>query len=534
VRRNVAAIGIAALTAACALCACTRSDGPRQGYDPLHGPVLTVARVKDAVTLDPAQASDGMSLNVTREVMRGLVQFKPGTFDVEPAIASSWSVSPGGRRWTFVLKKDLRFSDGTPVDAAAVKFNFDRWRLISDPYHGNFSYPYYTAEFGGFPGLIVGVDAPDAGTVVFTLARPFAPFLHDLAMPPFGIGSPTAIRDDLSGFSKRPVGWGPYIVSQWVKGDRIVLRANDAYPVKPTYRTVVVRDVPDPAQSVRVMQNGSVDMLTDLDPAAAALLSRTPGVTVYYQPANNSAYLAMNMDRAPFDRLAVRKAIAYALDVRGIVRSIYPAGADVADNWTPPGMAGDNPNVKAYPLDDARARALLASAGLGRGFSTALFYSPIPRPYMPQPQRVAEAIAAELQRVGIRVKLDAFDWSVFLDKIHNGEHPMVLAGWSGDNGDPDNFMYSLLDKDSTKRPNVLNYSFWRDEAYHRLMLAGQATSDPAERAAIYRRANAMVHDMVPSIPIVHVTVPIAMRTSIAGFIPSPDTGVAFEYLRPAG
>jgi peptide/nickel transport system substrate-binding protein len=493
-----------------------------------------VARVKDAVTLDPAQSSDGMSLNVTREIVKGLVQFKQGTFDIEPAIAQSWSVGPGGRSWTFVIKRGLKFSDGTPVDAQAVKFNFDRWRLISNPYHGNFIYPYYIAEFGGFPGLIEDVQVSDRYTVVFTLARPFAPFLHDLALPSFGIGSPTAIRGDLAGFALHPIGWGPYTLAEWVKGDRIVLRANPSYPVKSTYETVVIRDLADPGATVAAMIDGRVDVLTDPGPSGAASLADTPGVTVYYQPANNSAYLAMNIDRKPFDKLAVRKAIAYALDVHAIVKQFFPRGADVADNWTPPGMAGENPHVKAYTQDDSRARALLASAGYRNGFKTELFYPAIPRPYMPDPQGVAREVATQLHQVGIDAKLESFDWSVFLDKIHNGEHPMVVTGWSGDNGDPDNFLYTLLDKDSARRPNALNYSFWRDEAYHQLMVQGQTTSDPTQRALIYERANAMVHAMVPSIPIVHSAVPVAMRTSIAGYIPSPDTSIAFEYLHPAG
>ncbi|HKE36004.1 MAG TPA: ABC transporter substrate-binding protein, partial [Candidatus Baltobacteraceae bacterium] len=163
-----------------------------------------------------------------------------------------------------------------------------------------------------------------------------------------------------------------------------------------------------------------------------------------------------------------------------------------------------------------------------------IFYTTAPRPYMPDPQGVAKAVAAELRRIGIDAKLEPYEWSVFLEKVHNGEHPMVVAGWIGDNGDPDNFLYTLLDRDSARRPNALNYSFWRDERYHELMVQGQVTSDPGKRAAIYARANAMVHDMVPSIPIVHSAVPIAMRTSIAGYIPSPDTSIAFEYLYPSG
>jgi peptide/nickel transport system substrate-binding protein len=513
--------------------ACSGKPVPQRG-SASEAPVLTVARVKDAVTLDPAQATDGMSLNVTEEIMRGLVAFRPGTFEVEPAIAQSWSVSPDGRTWTFTLKRGLRFSDGTPVDASAVKFNFDRWRLLTDPYHGNFPFTYYATMFGGFPGLIQGVEAASGSVVVFHLARPFAPFLHDLAMPSFAIGSPTAIRDDLEGFEGHPVGWGPYMLERWIKGERIVLRANPRYPVRPYYSTVEILDVPDQAAGLAEMERGAVDVLTDPTPRDAAVLAKTPGVAVYQQPANNCAYLAMNMDRKPFGLLQVRKAVAYAIDVRSIVKMYYPMGAEIANNWTPPGMAGENPAVKAYPYDPARARALLAAAGYRRGFSTQLVYAAIPRPYMPQPGLVAAAIARELARVGIRVKLVPLEWTKFLDTVHNGEHAMALAGWSGDNGDPDNFLYTLLDKDSARRPNALNFSFWRSERYHRLMLEGQETSDPAQRAKIYEEANAMVHDLVPAIPIVHVAAPLAVRASIGGVVPNPTTFIAFEHLYPAG
>jgi peptide/nickel transport system substrate-binding protein len=181
---------ILGLVIALGLTACSGGTGT-------NGSLLIVARVKDAITMDPAEATDGMSLNITQEIVKGLVDFKYGTFNVEPAIAQSWKTSADGKTWTFVLKKGLKFSDGTAVDADAVKFNFDRWRLVSNPYHGNFSYGYYASMFGGFPGLIADVKVLDPSTVAFTLTRPFTPFLHDLAMPSFGISSPTAVRGDL-------------------------------------------------------------------------------------------------------------------------------------------------------------------------------------------------------------------------------------------------------------------------------------------------------------------------------------------------
>jgi peptide/nickel transport system substrate-binding protein len=519
------------LLVAAALPACGGASPTAGGGNP-----LIVARVKDAVILDPAQAVDGMSLNLTQEIVKGLVEFKSGTFDIEPAIAAKWTMSPDGRTWSFTLRKGLKFSDGTPIDAVAVKFNFDRWRLTSNPYHGNLSFGYYADMFGGFPGLITDVRAPKPDTLVLITARPFSPFLHDLAMPPFGISSPTAVRNNAQDYGqpdRPPVGWGPYTLAEWVKDDHITLKANPDYPVKGGYDTVIVRDIPDQATSVLEMEKGTVDILTDPRPDDAAQLAKQSGLVVAYQPANNNSYVAFNTDREPFGKTAVRQAIAYAINVPELVTAFYPKGAMVADNWTPPGMLGSNPSVKAYPYDVSKAKQLLVQAGLPNGFSTDLFYPTIPRPYMPEPQRVAEAIQAELKKIGISVTLQPFEWAIFLDKVRHGEHPMCLIGWSGDNGDPDNFMYPLLDKDSADaKPNGQNYSFWRDENFHRLMIAGQTTIDAGKRAAIYARANAMIHDLVPALPIVHVTVPIVLKNGIAGFVPSPDTHIAFELLKP--
>ncbi|MDP9018855.1 MAG: ABC transporter substrate-binding protein [Candidatus Eremiobacteraeota bacterium] len=508
---------------------CAGSSGGSNGSS---AQTLVVARVKDAVTLDPAQATDGLSLNLTQEVVWGVVRFKPGTFDIAPAIAQRWSVSPDGKQWTFTLAKGLKFSDGTAVDALAVKFNLDRWRLLSDPNHRNDVYAYYADMFGGFPGVITNVQAKNSNTVVFTLARPQATFLHNLAMPSFGIGSPKAIQNDHEGYTRNPVGYGPYTVADWVKFDHITLQANPYFAgPKPAYSTIIVRDIPDQATSVLSLQKGDVDILTDPRPDDAKQLATQQGVAIYQQPSNNNSYVAMNIEKAPFDKLQARQAIAYAMNIEQIVHAFYDKGAVVAENWTPPGMLGENLAVKHYPYDPNKAKQLLAAAGVAN-ISTQLYYPTAPRPYMPEPQRIAEAIQANLKSVGVNVTLAPFEWAVFLSKIRNGEHPMCLIGWSGDNGDPDNFMYPLLDQDSAHKPNAQNYAFWRDPKFHSLMLQGQATTDVAKRAAVYREANAMIHDQVPAIAIVHTAVPIAMKTTIGGFVPRPDTAINFELLKP--
>jgi peptide/nickel transport system substrate-binding protein len=519
--------------AAFALCACGGGTSDVGSGASTNAPPLVLARVKDAVVLDPSHATDGLSLNTTNEVMQGIVTFKPGSFDVVGDAAKSWTRSADGKTWTFELYPNLAFSDGTPLDAKAVKFNLDRWRLATDPAHGNFSYAYYADDFGGFPGAIVDVQAPAPTRVVVKLAKPLGPFLRDIAEQSFGLGSPQAITADPKAFELKPVGSGPYTVAEWERDDHITLVANPKYHgPKPGYQTVIIRDIPDQATSVLSIQKGDIDMLTDPRPDDAKSLAHQIGLTVVEQPSNNVSYVAMDVEKKPFGDVRVRRAVAYALDAATMAKSLYSSGAVVADNWTPPGMLGANPAIKAYAHDVAKAKSLLAAAGFPHGFATTLSYSTAPRPYLPEPQRVAETLQAELAQAGIQVTLQPDEWGVFLDKIKHGRHDMCLIGWTGDNGDPDNFFYPLLDQDSARKDgNAQNYSFWRDPAFHKLMLAGQATIDDARRRTIYMQANAMVHDQVPAVSLVHTTVPLVMKSSIEGFVPSPNTSYHFNLIK---
>jgi peptide/nickel transport system substrate-binding protein len=518
-----------ALALALTLSACGGGGDANGGSAP-----LVMARVKDAVVLDPSHATDGLSLNTTNEVMQNLVTFKPGSFDVVGDAAARWSASADGKTWTFELKPGLVFSDGTPLDAKAVKFNLDRWRLTMNPAHGNFTYSYYADDFGGFPGVIADVQAPSAARVVIKLSKPLGPFLRDIAEQAFGLGSPQAILADPKAFELKPVGSGPYQVAEWVRDDHITLVANPTWKGrKPAYQTVIIRDIPDQATSVLSIQKGDIDMLTDPRPDDAKALAKQVGISVVEQPANNVSYLAMDVEKKPFGDLRVRQAIAYAIDIATMATSLYSSGAVVADNWTPPGMLGENPAVKTYPHDAVKARALLAAAGFPHGFATTLSYSTAPRPYLPEPQRVAETIQANLAQAGIQVTLQPYEWGVFLDRIKHGQHEMCLIGWTGDNGDPDNFFYPLLDQDSAHKDGTAqNYSFWRDPAFHQLMLQGQGAVDDAKRKEIYRRANAMVHDQTPAISLVHTSVPIVLKSSLKGFVPSPNTSYHFNLIQP--
>lgn len=516
--------------AALALTTALVTLGCAGGQNASNGQVLVFGRNKDAVRLDPAVVTDGMSLNVARVTMEGLTRFKVGSFDIEPSLATAWSTGSGGTIWTFSLRHGVKFQDGSPFNAAAVKFNLDRWRLKSNPYHKWGDFSYYESQFGGFPGVITDVKVLAPDKVQLVLTKPMAPLLANLAMPTFSMSSPTAIQQEGANYFTQPVGTGPYKVAEWIKDDHITLQANpDYWGPKAKVPTVILRDIPDAATGLLSLQHGDIDGWEYVQPNDLPRIQRDSRLALYHQPANNILYLAMNNMRAPFSDVRVRRAISEAIDAKALVRNFYDPSAIVADEFLPPAVWPHGVKV-SYPHDPADARRLLAQAGYPHGFSTTLWYATLARPYLPQPQRVAEAIQADLRAVGINARLEAFEWGQYLQRVQNAEANLALFGWTGDNGDPDNFLYTILDKVSAIPPGAQNVCFWKDERFHVLATAAQTEIDKAKRAALYRQALELIRDQAPCVPLVHTSPPIAFSKNVKGYVPEPDSSELFQYM----
>ncbi|HEY5094568.1 MAG TPA: ABC transporter substrate-binding protein [Candidatus Eremiobacteraceae bacterium] len=512
----------AAAAAAAAILAAGCASGPAQDRP------LVFGRNKDAVSLDPAIATDGLSFNIARVTLQGLTHYHLGGFTPEPQLATSWTSSADGRTYTFTLRRGVIFQDGTPFDAAAVKYNFDRW-MKDDPH-----FSYFHSQFGSYPSVIKSVAVVSPYEIRVQLRSPVATFIADLAMPAFSISSPTALRTLGENYYTQPSGTGPYEVAEWVKDDHITLKSWSGYWGKrPKIGTVVVRDIPDPATAVLELEKGDIDGLEFPRPDDLPALQANAKFRVYRQPPNNIMYLSMNDQLKPLNDVLVRRAINEAIDTHAIVKNFYDSAAIVATEFVPPEVWPHGVNT-AYPYDPAGARKLLAQAGYPHGFSMPLWYMTLPRPYVPEPQRVAEAIQSELRSVGITTTLTGMEWGMYLVKVGSGEHHLALMGWTGDDGDPDNFLYPLLDKDSAVAPDANNTAFWMDEPFHRLMLAGRSTLDRAAREKIYREALARIRDQAPVVAIVHTSPPIVFDADVLGYIPSPDSGLHFETMSFAG
>ncbi|MCA9141446.1 MAG: ABC transporter substrate-binding protein [Planctomycetales bacterium] len=462
---------------------------------------LIYGRGEDSKTLDPINAETGETVKVLLNLYDTLVAFADETMDIEPSLATSWETSEDGLTWTFHLREGVRFHDDTPVDAEAVIFSLNRLRQDEHPHVSDPARP-YKPNFK----VIDKLTATDSRTVVFTLREPNAVFLNNLAMFPAGIVSPTAVKKHGKGFSTNPVGTGPFRFERWIRGQQIVLAANeDHWRGRPHLDRVVFVPVAESATRIQQLVRGEIHMADNLPPAALDELAKTPGLTVPEEISMNVAYLALQTDIPPLDDVRVRNAIAMALDKQALIRVGYAGHAEAAINLLPKAMWGHNDEIKDRPFDVEVSRKLLQEAAADKKFqlplALGLAVMSEPRPYMEQPLQVAAFVKDSLAAIGINLTIEPKPSDMHFARMMRGDYQIGLTGWTTDNGDPDNFLYSLLDPDNISESGN-NMSHYRNEKVHDLLLAGQRELDPDKRLPLYLRAQELIFADAPVIPLV--------------------------------
>jgi peptide/nickel transport system substrate-binding protein len=501
------------------------TDGAAAGGQPQQGGTFVYGRGSDSVALDPINVTDGESLKVTRQIFDGLLDYKPGTTEVVPSLATEVpEPTNGGRTYTFTLREGVKFHDGTDFNAEAVVFNFDRWRDSKNPYHkgggGNSeNFAYYSGQFGGTDAdsIIQKVEATGPYEVTFTLRRPQAPFLSNIAMSPFGIASPAAVRKSVETFWQNPVGTGPFKFVRWNQGSTVELErfadwwgadlAGEEGGGGPYLERVTFQSIPDNTGRTAALVGGQLSAADGLTPDDVPTIAQTPDLKVLERPAMNIGYLAMNTQKKPFDSPKVRQAVVHAINMPAIVQAFFGDTAEVASNPMPPSIPFFNKSIQPYEYDPERAKQLLAEANMPDGFTTDLWYMPVPRPYMPNGKGIAEAMQADLQKVGIKVNLVTREWGTYLQETGKGRHSMALLGWTGDNGDPDNFLNVLLSSQTATPENAQNIAYYKNLRVDKLLQTGQSTTDEAERQRVYYQAQEIIHEDVPWVPIAYARPP---------------------------
>jgi peptide/nickel transport system substrate-binding protein len=483
---------------------------------------LIFGRGGDSVALDPAIVTDGESIKVTKNIFDTLLDYEDGGTQVIPALAELPEVSADGLVYTFKLKQGVKFHDGTDFNADAVVYNFNRWANANDEQKGQFEY--YSAMFGGFKGdeghVIKEVKAVDPYTVEFTLNRPQGPFLQNIAMPPFGIASPAAIEKYGDKFLENPVGTGAFVFKEWKHNDTITLEKNPNYWMKgfPLVDKLIYRSIPENSARFTALQNGEVDIMDGLNPQDVSAVESNDQLQLILRPSMNVGYLGFNVEKEPLNKKEVRVALSHAVNKEGLIKAFYNGQAIPAKNPLPPSIWGYNDDIEDYPYDLDKAKQLLADAGYPNGFEIELWAMPVPRPYMPDGQKIAEALRADFEKIGVKAKIVTMDWAQYLDETKKGKQGMFLLGWTGDNGDPDNFIYVLLDQDNAGGSNRARY---KNQELHDLLIKAQSSTSVEERTKLYEQAQVIIHEDAPWVPLVHSTPALAASAKVKGFVASP-------------
>jgi dipeptide transport system substrate-binding protein len=492
---------------------------------------------------NPQIATDGTSFNAgSRQVYNRLVEFEYGTTRLGPSLAEKWEISKDQLTYTFKLRKGVKFHATTgfkptrDLTAEDVLFSFNRQRLADHPFHkvGGGTYDYFDSmELGKIIKDIVKVDDH---TVKFILTRPEAPFLADLAMDFASIlsaeyadamakaGTPDKVDTE-------PVGTGPFILTRYAKDNEIRYRAHpDYWKGRAKVDQLVFSITPDASVRFQKLKVGECQLAIEPAPADLRAMAADPNLKVLEQAGLNVAYLAFNTRKAPFDNVLVRKAINHALNRASYIDAIYLGNAQVAKNPLPPTIWSYNEAVKDYDYSPAKAKELLAKAGFPDGFETTLFTMPVSRPYNPNGKKMGELMQADLAKVGIRVKLVTYDWPTYLEKSKPEipEYGMVQFGWSGDNGDPDNFLNVLLSCAADKGGS--NTAKWCYKPFDELVAKARSLSSPAARTKLYKEAQLVFKEQAPWVTLAYSKVYRGLNKRVEGYKIDPLGGDMFYHV----
>jgi peptide/nickel transport system substrate-binding protein len=489
---------------------------------------LVIAIGSDQTGMDPQDSGTNESGFIDSTIYDGIVDYKPGSSLVGPGLAESWTISPDGKVYTFRLRHGVVFHDGTPMNAHTVAEDVDRAIDPQNPCYmlnrkGAATWDAFT--FGSVKaGNVVKMDVVDDYTLRFTLPEARAPFLTDLAMAWQGIMSPEATKKYNCDAGQHPTGTGPFKFVEAVRNDHVTVEANpDYWGGRPKLDRIIFEVVPESATRMLKLERNEVQILADVPPSDYGRIRSNPALQLFTQPGLTILGIGMATDTAPFNDRRVRQAMNYAVDKDAINQGLY-AGATTASQGIPPILWGYNKAIRPYPYDPAKAKALLAEAGFPNGFSTEMMVYANPRGYNPiGGSKLGVAVQGYLAKIGVNVKLTEYEYGAFSNKLREAKWPgMAIVGWSGDNGDPDNFLGDLFEWDeANNRPRVYDTVRFHNLEYDRLIKEGREATDQNRRAQIYMRANAILHDEAPWIFINHVNQVRAGRASVKGFLLNP-------------
>ncbi|CAG1015917.1 MAG: ABC transporter substrate-binding protein [Rhizobiaceae bacterium] len=481
---------------------------------------------------DPALYTAGTTFDASsRPVYNRLLEFEPGTTNPVPALAESYEVSDDGLQYTFKLRPGVKFQTTeffTPtrdLNADDVVFSFERQFKADHPWHqyvAGAAWEYFNGM--GFPDLIASIEKVDDMTVKFTLKQKEAPFIANLGMDFASIMS-KEYADKLEAEGKKeqlnqmPVGTGPFAFVAYQQDAVIRYKANaDYWGGKEKIDDLVFAITTDAAVRLQKLKAGECHVMPYPNAADVEGMKADSNLKVMEQEGLNIAYLAFNTKQAPFDRTEVRKALAQAVNKQAIVDAVFQGLATPATNPIPPTMWSYNKAIEDDKYDPAAAKAALEAAGV-KDLSMKIWAMPVARPYMLNARRAAELIQSDFAAVGVNVEIVSYEWAEYL-KLSKAEDRdgAVMLGWTGDNGDPDNFLHTLL---GCAAVGGNNRAQWCNEEFDKIVNAAKVTVDQGERTKLYEEAQVVFKREAPWITLDHSLVVMPMSAKVSGYVMSP-------------
>lgn len=503
----------------------------------------------DPVKLDSADYDDGNSAHVAEQVFETLVEFDGATTSVKPALATSWTTSSDGLTWTFKLRPNVKYSDGTPLTADDVLFAFTRqWDdSASNTAHNKVSLAWeYWHDVLGFgfksekDALVKDIKKVDDSTIQFSLSQPNAAFLVDMAMFSNAIYKPAGFTANMDTYGtpdsvKNLIGTGPFMITEWVKGDHVTMVKNPNWWGDPSTVKIdkaIVKAITDNSQRYLATKAGDCSGMEFVNTDDLKDAANQSNLQILKRPPLNVGYLAFNQNIKPFDKIEVRQAIAYAIDKQTLVNTLEAGLGTPATNFVPPSMSVQgnsvwNKDIPQVCCDASKAKDLLTKAGV-TNLTFDLWYMPVSRPYFPDPKAIATAMASDLAKAGITANLKTEDWGQYKTDANAGKFAVWMLGWTGDNGDPDNFLFTFFGDSPLGSGMGSKREGYSSKPLNDLLRQALGELDPVKRAALYQQADKIISDDFVWDPIDHTTPPLIFQKNVQGYIPNPVSTEFFK------
>lgn len=483
-------------------------------------------------SFNPQINTTSTSFDASLPIYSGLLQFARGATTVEPALSESLDISQDGTEIVFHLRRGVKFHSNeifTPTrdfNADDVLFSFNRQWKQDHPFHNVSEGRYDYFNDMNMPDLLKSIEKLDDYTVKFTLFHPEAPILANLAMPFASIlsaeyGDVLQKKGTLDLIDMKPIGTGPFQFVSYSPGKNIRYKAfGDFWGGRQKLDRLEFSITPDASVRRDRLVRDECQVMAYPDPEDVKEMRLNSALNVTEREGMNVAFLAMNVSKQPFDDIRVRQAMNMAINKKALVASLYQGMGVVAKNPIPPTMWSYNDDIVDYPYNPTKAMELLAEAGYRKGFETTLWAIPVSRPYMPDGHKAAEIIKADLAEVGVRVEIVSYEWAEYRRRLQDGEAIVAQDGWTGDNGDPDNFLNMLLGC-TAAREGGNNSAKWCNKDFDALITKAARTTDIEERTRLYKEAQVIFKQQAPWVTLAHSIIVAPKSARVKNYVIDP-------------